>query len=216
MVELSVISNLLQQLLINHNRVSLPGVGAFKVEHSPATFTNEGMRMLPPSKHIYFSAAETWNDNLLEHAFAKENNCSFEEAQQQLLFFGQQTVVELEHGKRIKFPGFGALHMTMTKDFFFEAENPQQLNPDTFGLLEIEMQPLQPVTTSAPITIPPRPASTSKPTKKASSYWWIWVSGIIIVLAVCSYIFRDSIITMAEKAYYTPTEYEYVQRLKNK
>jgi nucleoid DNA-binding protein len=218
MVELSAVSNLLQQLLTNYSRVSLPGLGAFKVEYLPAVFINEGMGMSPPSKRIYFSSAEIWNDNLLEYALSKEIGCDLEEAKQQLADFGAQLMQSLTAGRQVDFPGLGVLRMTNDSEYHFEAENSQKLNPDAFGLLEIEMTPLQVMQPPPPLSTPPVTISGPAPVKaqkKCSYCWCIWALAIVLVLAVCGYVFRRPISDMIEKAYYTPTEYEYVQEHKN-
>ncbi|MDR0295614.1 MAG: hypothetical protein LBH91_05425 [Prevotellaceae bacterium] len=206
MVELSVISKLLQQLLSSYNRVSLPGLGAFKVEYTPATFINGGTGMTPPSKRIYFSSEEIWNDNLLEEALAKEQGCSLEEAKQQLAEFGEQTIQTLTNRQHIAFPGLGTLRITDEQEYHFEVET-----PDTFGLLILNETTLRPtITDPQPVDKPPiLPVAVSpvQPPKertytKEPSYWWLWLIAIIVVLAVCCYVFCEPIQTMIEKAYY--------------
>jgi len=216
MVELSVVSKLLQQLLSNYNRVSLPGLGAFKMEYTPAAFINGGKGMTPPSKQIYFSSAEIWNDGFLENAFAKEQGCSLEEAKQQLAEFGEQTLQSLTNGQRIAFPNLGILRQTDDKEYHFEAEKNQQLTPDAFGLLEIEMP--QPITTTEPLPVytpitplvitpsvqtPKERTYVEEPSyTKERSYWWLWTLAVVVVVAVCGYIFRKPIQTVVEKMYY--------------
>ena len=155
MVELSVVSNLLQQLLSIHNRVSLPGLGAFKVQYTPATFVDGGKKMSPPSKHIYFSSAEIWNDNLLENALSQEEGCGIEEAKELLAAFGRQMKQSLSNGQRIAFPCLGVLRLTDDQEYHFDAESIQQLNPESFGLLEIDMAPRPTVVNPPTVEVTP-------------------------------------------------------------
>jgi len=155
MVELSVVSNLLQQLLSIHNRVSLPGLGAFKVDHTPATFVDGGKKMIPPSKYIYFSSAEIWNDNLLENALSQEEGCSIEEAKEQMATFGMQIKQALAKGQRIAFAGLGVLRLTDDQEYRFDADSNQQLTPGSYGLLEIEMVPRPTIAETPPVQAAP-------------------------------------------------------------
>lgn len=210
MEELSLISKLLQQLLSTYNRVSLPGVGAFKAEYMPATFINDGKGMRPPSKQIYFSSAEIWNDNLLEDALSKEKGCNFEDAKQQLADFGEQALQTLTAGQRIVFPGLGALRMTEDQEYCFEAENNQQLNSDTFGLLDIEMTPIQPIVVEPPIVQfqpPPSPVTIKHkpfqaPKKPLITKKQIQILAIVIAVVILGFLCRKPIRTIIERIYY--------------
>jgi len=228
MVELSVISKLLQQLLCSNKRVSLPGLGAFKVEYTPAAFINGGQAMSPPSNHIDFSSAEIWNDNLLEDALSKEQGCSFEEAKQQLVEFVGQIEETLNRKQPVVFPGLGKLSLTNDEEYRFEGWKNEQINTESFGLTTIEMVAPQPSTETAPqqvippqvvvepdpivppiivepllppIVIDNRPIVVENP-KEPRSHKWRWILITIAVLAVCLFIFRKPVRTIFEKMYY--------------
>ncbi|MCL2098643.1 MAG: HU family DNA-binding protein [Bacteroidales bacterium] len=221
MVELSVISKLLHQLLGSYNRVSLPGLGAFKVEYTPAAFISGGKGMTPPFKHVDFSSAEIWNDNLLEDALAKELDCSLEDAKQQLAAFVEQIEQALAKKQRITFSGVGVLRLTDDEEYRFESEKNEHLNAASYGLIEIDMTPppsieeepqqieqitpppvfIEPIVVAPVIVETPKAPEIEEP-RPPRSYKWLRILVIIVVLAICGYIFRKPIQAIVERAYY--------------
>jgi nucleoid DNA-binding protein len=156
MIEIATISTLLRQLLRTHNRVSLPGMGAFMVDLTAAGFIKGGKAMLPPSKRITFSSSETWNDGLLEQALATDQGYTPEGAQKQVAAFAQKLIEQLTAGRRIEFPELGLLRMTADEEWRFTPFETADVDTDAFGLLELEMTPLNPEP-PAPADPPPKP-----------------------------------------------------------
>jgi nucleoid DNA-binding protein len=243
MIDLSIISKLLRRLLSEHTRVSVPGLGAFMVDDLPATIIRGGKSLVPPSKQISFSSSETWNDGLLEYAFANEQNCTTEEAEKQIALFSQQLAEKLNAGRRIEFPEFGILRITDDKEWRFVPHAPlNDIDTDTFGLIEIDVTPLTPGDSStAPqqdVQVPssfPRPASISEKSSQdvqvPSSFprpasiseeslqdeqrpglVW-WIMLMLVCLTAAGYIFRQSLLDFIENVSYTPEELEYLHKM---
>jgi nucleoid DNA-binding protein len=223
MVEVSVISALLRQLLRTHNRVSLPGLGAFMVDLTSAGFIKGGKAMLPPSRNITFSAAETWNDGLLEQALAKDQEYTSEGAQKQIAAFSQKLIEQLTAGRRVEFPELGIMRMTADKEWRFTPIEPVAVDADSFGLLELEMTPLNPDPPAPspipPVTRPPvlpytpprPPAPAVEPPRRARCSVACWILLILLLLVAGGYIFRRPVINFFENSYYTPEELAYIR-----
>ncbi|MDR0737805.1 MAG: SPOR domain-containing protein [Prevotellaceae bacterium] len=221
MVEVSIISALLRQLLRTHNRVSLPGLGAFVVDLTPASLIKGGRAMLPPSKCIAFSAAETWNDGLLEQALAKDQEYTPEGAQKQIAAFSQKLIEQLTAGRRIEFPELGIMRMTADREWRFTPFEPVDVDADSFGLLELEMTPIsaEPPAPFNPVLPPPvQPFTPPKPpmpvvnppteNRRCNTVCWVFI--ILLLLIVGGYMFRRPVIDYFEKSYYTPEELAYL------
>jgi hypothetical protein len=223
MVELSIISALLRQLLRIHSRVSLPGVGAFMVDLTAAGFIKGGKAMLPPSQRITFSSSEIWNDGLLEQALAKDQGYTPEGAQKQVAAFSQKLLEQFRAGRRVEFPELGQLRMTADGEWRFTPFETAGVTADAFGLLELEMTPLNPEPPAPlpPVTrppvlpyTPPRPLApvtpvTGPPVKsRCSAVCWILI--VLVLLIAGGYLFRRPILNFIEAAYYTPEEWEYL------
>ncbi|MDR3180582.1 MAG: hypothetical protein LBT61_01465, partial [Prevotellaceae bacterium] len=220
MIELSIVSSLLRQLLRTHNRVSLPGLGAFVVNSASAGFIKGGRAMLPPSKCITFSAAETWNDGLLEQALAKDQGYTPEGAQKQIAAFSQKLTEQLSAGRRVEFPELGILRMTADGEWRFTPSETVGVDSDSFGLLELEMTPvnLEPPMPLNPVTRPPvlpytpprppAPVVESPARNRCNTVCWVLL--ILLLLVVGGYIFRRPVIDFFEKSYYTSEELAYL------
>jgi len=204
-VSLFYISKLLVQLLRTHSRVSLPGVGAFITEHKPATIVNEGKTILPPSKTVVFRTGEKWNDGFLENIFAEQDGISTEEAKSQLAQFAKEIIGLLKEGQSLDFPDFGTMQLSAEGKYLFEKDAELNLLPDSFGLPELEVNPIaNPLIVAEPTVVPAKETESVKPiqqpekeknqkNKKSSNkryYWWIIV---IIVLAVVAFFVERSI-----------------------
>ncbi|MDR0667162.1 MAG: SPOR domain-containing protein [Prevotellaceae bacterium] len=160
-VSLFKISTILVELLREHNRVSLPGVGAFKTEYKPATLIKNGESLLPPSKTVEFREEEVWNDGLLEARVAAKESISLDDAKQQVAQLTTEIQTALDEGKHIEFPDFGTLLITTDGDYLFEKDDDLNLLPEAFDLDELSIKPL-PKTATSPITIQnPEPLSGS-------------------------------------------------------
>jgi nucleoid DNA-binding protein len=225
MIELSTVSFLLRQLLRTHNRVSLPGLGAFMVDLAPATLIKGGNAMCPPSKRIIFSSAEIWNDGLLEQALAKDQGYTPEGAQKQIAAFSQKLMEQLTAGRRVEFPELGMLRMTADKEWRFVPFETVATDADSFGLLELEMTPLTPEppkpfnpVTRPPVMpyVPPKPV-LSKPVPpvaqppartRCSAVCWVLIA--LLLLVAGGFIFRRPIVDYIEQSYYTPEQLAYL------
>ena len=57
-MDVHLLSRLLKELIIDNDRIALPGMGYFQAEPMPAYFSEDGKTIYPPSKRISFK----WDD----------------------------------------------------------------------------------------------------------------------------------------------------------
>ncbi|MDE6009283.1 MAG: adenylyl-sulfate kinase [Muribaculaceae bacterium] len=74
----------IEYLLLRHDCVIVPGLGAFIATASPALIDVVKGQMLPPRRSVMFNQAVTTDDGLLTNSIARKNGISFEEARQAL------------------------------------------------------------------------------------------------------------------------------------
>ena len=65
------ISQHIKDLLLTHDRVILPGFGAFIAKYKPAKINQENHTMVPPSKEIIFDEKIIKDGGLLENKMAQ-------------------------------------------------------------------------------------------------------------------------------------------------
>ncbi|MDR3133505.1 MAG: SPOR domain-containing protein [Prevotellaceae bacterium] len=166
---LSIIGDLLAQLLRTHNRVSLPGLGAFVTEYKPAAIIKNGKGFLPPTKTVAFRTSELWNDGFLEKEFAAKAMIPEEESKRQIAEFVRELDALLREGKRIEFPDFGTMRITADGDYSFKKDEDINLLPESFGLMELDVMPLPADTPPAPPVSPIPPVPPISPVSPISS-----------------------------------------------
>lgn len=70
----------IEYLLMSHDCVVAPGLGAFLVHETPARYDSERSLFVPPVRSLGFNAAVTLNDGLLAESIARRNRVSLDEA----------------------------------------------------------------------------------------------------------------------------------------
>ncbi|MDE6770662.1 MAG: hypothetical protein K2J78_13140, partial [Muribaculaceae bacterium] len=72
-------------LLLRHDCVIVPGLGAFIVTTTPASIYNYTRRIFPTYRSVMFNQAVTLDDGLLANSYARSLSLTFEEARQVIL-----------------------------------------------------------------------------------------------------------------------------------
>jgi nucleoid DNA-binding protein len=142
------IAELFVELLRTHDRVSLPGMGAFVAVTQPASML--AGRIAPPSKKVAFLRSETWNDGLLEQLYAARHRLSAEEAREQLRSIITDIRYGLDANGKFALPGFGTLKQTASRDLTFSLNKNVNLQDDSYGLDEIPIASTTPETRTKP------------------------------------------------------------------
>ena len=97
------------ELLQKHYRVSLPGIGSFVVTSQPARIDEQNNTIEPPVQKVVFSKQETWNDGLLEAAYAARFGLTESEAQERVRHLMMDIRFELDDKGRVNFVNLGCL-----------------------------------------------------------------------------------------------------------
>lgn len=154
------------QLVVDYDRVSLPGVGTFYVELMPASFTDKGFSMNPPYKTLSFNQVQT-DDSLLVSLYAKSNQLDEEVARPYIVQFLQELKQVLIEKKTIILPGLGKLRATRENNFFFVSDEGLDIFPEGFALKPVSLKSLagleiEPINIQVPL--PPTASAPAQPT----------------------------------------------------
>jgi hypothetical protein len=125
------IADVLKNLVMENDRVSLPCLGSFLSQYTPACVV--GDLVYPPSKSIVFHQNEIWNDEKLEHSLARLKKVSIGVAKEELAFWIDNICVLLATGENVVLPGLGKLYVSEQAKLIFEQIN-ENLLPESFGL----------------------------------------------------------------------------------
>ncbi|MDR1170601.1 MAG: hypothetical protein LBK97_07195, partial [Prevotellaceae bacterium] len=131
---------LLKDLIMEYNRVSLPCLGSFLSEYSPAKIVDG--KIYPPSKSIVFYQNEIWNDEKLENRIAQINSVSIGVAKEELAFWIDNICVLLATGEEVLLPELGRLYVSKQAKLTFEQES-ENLLIESFGLKPVDIQSVE-------------------------------------------------------------------------
>ncbi|MDR2467109.1 MAG: hypothetical protein LBD35_06915 [Prevotellaceae bacterium] len=144
----NTIVGLLKDLIMEHNRVSLPCLGSFTSEYSPS-YIVDGI-IYPPSKSIVFYQNEILNDEKLEKRLARYNRESIGVAKEKIAFWIDNICVLLATGEDVFLPGLGKLYVSNQSKLMFEQSSENMLL-DSYGLFPVEIRPVNRLTYKPPI-----------------------------------------------------------------
>ena len=138
-MDIDLLSRMVKEVVMDHDTVTLPGVGSFVTELVPATFADRGYTILPPYRRLYFSPTQG-GDTLLVDFYAQANRIPVADASRILTDFLSEMKEVLKVKKTIVFPGLGRLRATRENHFFFVADEDLDIYPTGFGLQPISLK----------------------------------------------------------------------------
>lgn len=165
-MNVELLAKMIGQLVVDYDRVSLPGVGTFYVELMPASFSDKGFSMNPPYKTLSFNQVQT-DDSLLVSLYAKSNQLDEEVARPYIVQFLQELKQVLIEKKTIILPGLGKLRATRENNFFFVSDEGLDIFPEGFALKPVSLKSLagleiEPINIQVPL--PPTASDPAQPT----------------------------------------------------
>jgi hypothetical protein len=134
------ITRYIQELLYQHECVTVPHFGAFLTRSFGARVTPEG-QFSPPHKEVNFNQLLTANDGVLAHYYALKESISYEQALRLI-------EKEVSSWKRrlqtqtLRFPGVGELRLNAARKIEFIPWGNVNFDLKAFGLTEFRRDPL--------------------------------------------------------------------------
>lgn len=205
-MDVLLLSRMIKELVLENDRVSLPGLGVFVCEYVPASFSDKGFVINPPYKRIYFRSKKE-DDGLLVSFYAGKNGVDKDVAEKFVEDAVSDIRQELESKRSVEFPELGKLRSTKENTLFFVADQDLDIYPDGFGLVSVSLKSSESedipesvsVTPAAPAAsaTPEAPAIPESGKKKVPVWKWVLaILGIVVLalalFAIVARIFPDS------------------------
>ena len=130
---------MVKEVMMNHDSVTLPGLGSFMAELVPASFSDKGYTINPPYRRLYFIPHQG-SDTLLADLYSTSNNVNIADATRILVEFLSEMKEVLITRKIVVFPGLGRLRATRENHFFFVADEDLDIYPEGFGLEPVSLK----------------------------------------------------------------------------
>ena len=138
-MDIDLLSKMVKELILDNDRVALPGFGAFVAEIVPSTFSDKGYTINPPYRKLYFRNTDEEGMELIKF-YASSNNVELAVADKIIRDFVTELKSVLFTRKTVVFPGLGRLRATKENAVFFVADEDLDIYPEGFGLEPISLK----------------------------------------------------------------------------
>lgn len=138
-MNIDLLSKMVRELILDHDRVTLPGLGTFVAELVPASFSDKGYTINPPYRRLSFRPLKE-EDNLLANLYSRSNNVDEDVAQRIIADFVGEMKEVLQEKKVVVFPALGRLRATRENNFFFVSDEDIDIYPEGFGLAPVSLK----------------------------------------------------------------------------
>ncbi len=139
-MDIDLLAKMVKEAILDHDTVTLPGVGCFVAELVPSTFSDKGYTINPPYRRLYFSPKQG-GDTYLADLYARDNEeVDAEMATRILTEFLAEMKEVLKVRKTVVFPGLGRLRATRENHFFFVADEDLDIYPEGLGLAPLSLK----------------------------------------------------------------------------
>ena len=138
-MDIDLLSKMVKELILDEDRVVLPGLGCFVAEIVPASFSDKGYTINPPYRRLYFRSRPDEGDGLVDF-YARTNSIEYDMAERILKDFLNELKTVLHTRKTVVFPGLGRLRATKENNLFFVADEDLDIYPEGFGLEPVSLK----------------------------------------------------------------------------
>ena len=138
-MDIDLLSKMVKELILDNDRVVLPGFGAFVAEIVPSTFSDKGYTINPPYRKLYFRNRAEDDMKLIEF-YASSNNVELAVADKVIRDFVSELQSVLFARKTVVFPGLGRMRATKENAVFFVTDEDLDIYPEGFGLEPISLK----------------------------------------------------------------------------
>ena len=139
-MDIDLFSDIVKDLILDNDEVTLPGLGTFVSELMPSTFSDKGCTINPPYRRLSFRQRWREDDSLLADFYSRTNGIDKSQAAGIVGEFISGLKETLQSKKLVVLPGLGRLRATKENAFFFIADEDLDIYPYGFGLEPVSLK----------------------------------------------------------------------------
>ena len=132
-------SKMVKELILEKDKVVLPGLGCFVAEMVPSTFSDKGYTINPPYRRLSFRSRPDMGDELIDF-YVEANGLDREVACRILGDFIRELRQIIFTKKVVVLPGLGRLRATKENNLFFIPDEDLDIYPAGVGLEPISLK----------------------------------------------------------------------------
>ncbi len=152
-------------LMYKHDRVAIPGLGAFEGNYKSTVVDYIKGEVSPPRKGIQFNPYLGVNDGILVNYIAEKHHLSPDQALEAVYAYVDEAKAAIERKEIVTFPGIGRLYKDFENKFQLLPEE-KDFNPETQGLPNLNYHPLA-SETNTPAPLAPATQTNNYPVSPA-------------------------------------------------
>ncbi len=141
-MDVFLLSRLLRELIIDNERVPVPGLGYLTTEPTPANFSEDGLAILPPGRKISFRAEKMASGEMIWKYYSEESGVDEETAKAELEAFMTQLIPMLKTKRVIDLQGIGRFRCTSDGNVYFAAAEADNVFNSAFSFEPVTLRPL--------------------------------------------------------------------------
>lgn len=138
-MDIDLLSKMVKELILEKDRVVLPGLGCFVAEMVPATFSDKGYTINPPYRKLLFRSRPDMGDELIDF-YVEANDLDRDVACRILGDFIRELRQIIFTKKVVILPGLGRLRATKENNLFFIPDEDLDIYPAGVGLEPISLK----------------------------------------------------------------------------
>ncbi|MFW5656795.1 MAG: SPOR domain-containing protein [Bacteroidota bacterium] len=173
------VNTAIKELLLKHQRVVLPGIGAFITEYKEAEVDNTSNTFKPPQKEISFdSSIANEDDTLIADFFSKSSKLDAATAKERVDRFLASVKEKLDNNEQVILPHIGSLKKSSDSGkIIFVAQNDRNFLLDAYGFDSFTLEPKK-------IEKVPKENQALEVERNAAKKRWIWIPAAVLVLLI--------------------------------
>jgi len=152
-MDIELLSNMVKELILDHDSVELPGFGTFVAIRMPASFSDKGYTVNPPYRKLNFVYGDHPSDGLIFDLYASSNSIEKSDAESIIRRFLAELKDILNQEKMLVFPSLGVVKAVRNGMCLFVPDADLDISPEYYGLAPISLKSAVKVSNSRPIVM---------------------------------------------------------------
>ncbi|MFA7034243.1 MAG: hypothetical protein WC166_06280, partial [Bacteroidales bacterium] len=135
-MEISLFSKSIKHLIVESDRVDIPGLGTFVAEMMPASFSDKRTTINPPYRRLIFRKGKVSLKEGMDlfNCISTENGWTTEQSQKEVSDCVSTICSQLSIDKVCKLPELGTIKATSQDDYVFISDEDPDIFPEGLGL----------------------------------------------------------------------------------
>lgn len=133
----------LEEFIMEHDRLLVPGLGAFTAGLQAATISDNGFTINPPYRKLEFIYGEDLGigeNEQYDFLYSQKEKMDLEKVREELAEIISEIKREVEANSLVELPGLGKLRSLGDGHLFFVMDKDAQIYPDGFALSSVSLK----------------------------------------------------------------------------